>query len=131
MCDAMCYHLRMRQLITRVDDRLLDDVKAKARAEGVSVNTFVNRLLAEATRTMSRRREIARRIAEAGLTVYVTPSQPPPTHEEVQAMWRGVGPVAEESLAWARSEFWMRSEDGRTLYDENGNVRYTQEDPDE
>ncbi len=118
----------MRQLITRLDDRLLDDVKTRARAEGVSVNTFVNRLLAEATRATSRRREIARRIEEAGLTVQVTPTQPPLTHDEVWRMTRGWGPVAAEALAWARSEHWMRSEDGRTLHDEHGNVRATRRD---
>ncbi len=119
----------MRQLITRVDDRLLEDVKAKARAEGVSVNRFVNRLLAQATQSMGRRREIERRIAEAGLTVQVTPTQPPPTHEEVWAMTRGMGPLGDEALAWARSESWMRSEDGRELRDEHGNVRYRKQDP--
>jgi hypothetical protein len=102
----------MRQLITRVEDQLLDDVKAKARAEGISVNTFVNRVLAEATRTMSRRREIARRIAEAGLTVHVTPSQPPPTHEELRERLRGIGPVAEDAIALAKSESWMFDGDG-------------------
>lgn len=121
----------MRQLITRVDDRLLDDVKARARAEGISVNTLVNRLLADATRATSRRREVARRIAEAGLTVHVTPSTAPLTHEEVWAMTKGLGPIAEEALAWARSEHWMRSQDGRTLHDEHGNVRYTHRETDE
>lgn len=107
----------MRQLITRVDDQLLDDVKARAKAEGVSVNTFVNRLLTQATRTMGRRREIARRVEEAGLAVYLTPSEPPPTHEEVWAMTSGMGPVAKEALAWARSEFWQRDQDGNLLWD--------------
>lgn len=119
----------MRQLITRVDDELLDDVKARARAEGVSVNTFVNRLLAEATRTMSRRREIARRIAAAGLTVQVTPSQPPPTHEQLWEMLRGIGPVADDAMALAKSESWMFDEDGNFVRERFDSGRWPNQEP--
>jgi hypothetical protein len=92
----------VRQLITRVDDQLLDDVKARARAEGVSVNTFVNRLLARAVETMDRRRDLDRRIAEAGLAVAVTPSQAPLPLDEAIALTRGLGPQAGRALDWTR-----------------------------
>ena len=48
----------MRQLITRVPDDILDACKRKARAEGVSMNAFVNRLLARAAEADERGREL-------------------------------------------------------------------------
>ena len=92
----------MKQLITRVDDRLLDGVKERARREGVSVNTFVNRLLARAVESDDQNRDIERRIAAAGLTVHVTPGMVPPSREEVIEMMRGAGTSVSDALDWAR-----------------------------
>jgi len=91
----------MKQLITRVPDDVLDACKRRAKAEGVSMNMFVNRLLARAAEVDERGRELDRRIAEAGLTVvYPTPSRVPPTLDEVLEMTRGTGTaVLDELLA--------------------------------
>ena len=94
----------MRQLITRVDDGLLDRVKERAQREGVSMNTFVNRLLAKAVETDDRRRDLERRIEAAGLTVRVTPRSIALPRDEVIAMNRGSGTSVSEALEWARSE---------------------------
>jgi hypothetical protein len=94
----------MRQLITRVDDELLDRVKARARVEGLSVNAWVNRLLAQAVVADDRRRELERRIAAAGLTVRVVPSKVPSPRDEVIARTRGAGTAVSEALDWTRSE---------------------------
>ena len=94
----------MRQLITRVDDRLHAAIKERARREGVSVNTLVNRLLAHAVEAEDRGRELDRRIAAAGLTVRVTPRSIAPPRDEVIAMMRGSGTSVSEALDWARSD---------------------------
>ena len=94
----------MRQLITRVDDDLLDRVKERARREGVSMNTFVNRLLVEGRgdrRSAPRPRATHR---GSGLTVRVTPSKVPLPRDEVIAMTRGAGTAASEALEWTRGE---------------------------
>ena len=95
----------MRQLITRVDDELLDRVKERARRDGVSMNTFVNRLLAKAVETDDRRRDLERRIEAAGLTVRVTPRSIALPRDEVIAMTRGSGTSVSEALDWARGEY--------------------------
>jgi hypothetical protein len=94
----------MRQLITRVDDVLLERAKARARREGISMNTFVNRLLADAIGVDDRQRELERRIAAAGLTVRVTPSTVPPPRSEVIERTRGAGTSVSEALEWTRGE---------------------------
>jgi antitoxin FitA len=94
----------MRQLIARVDDRLHAAVKERARREGVSVNTLVNRLLARAVEADDRGRELERKIAAAGLTVRVTPRSIAPPRDEVIAMTRGSGTSVSEALEWTRGE---------------------------
>lgn len=42
---AICYHLAMKQIITRVDDDLADALKHQASRTGESVNSYLNRLL--------------------------------------------------------------------------------------
>ena len=92
----------MRQLITRVDDELHDRVKERARSEGLSVNAYVNRLLAQAVLADDRRGELERRIAAAGLTVHVMPSKVPPPRADVIARTRGAGTAGSEALDWTR-----------------------------
>ena len=94
----------MRQLITRVDDALLERAQARARREGVSMNTFVNRLLADAVGADDRQRELEHRIAAAGLAVRVTPSRVPPPRSEVIESTRGAGTSVSEGLEWTRGE---------------------------
>jgi hypothetical protein len=91
----------MKQLITRVPDDVLDACKRRAKAEGVSMNTFVNRLLARAAEADERGRELDRRLAEAGIdVVYPRLDRIPPTMDEVWEMTRGSGTaILDELLA--------------------------------
>lgn len=91
----------MKQLITRVPEDVLDACKRKAKAEGVSMNTFVNRLLADAAAADERGAELDRRLAEAGIkVVYPQLDRVPPTMEEVWAMTAGTGTaILDELLA--------------------------------
>jgi hypothetical protein len=91
----------MKQLITRVPDDVLDACKRKAKAEGVSMNTFVNRLLADAAAADEKGAELDRRLAEAGIkVVYPVMDRVPPTDEELAAMLRGTGTaILDELLA--------------------------------
>ncbi|MFN8623789.1 MAG: hypothetical protein U0869_23860 [Chloroflexota bacterium] len=91
----------MKQLITRVPDDVLDACKRKAKAEGVSMNTFVNRLLAQAAAADEAGAELDRRLAEAGIrVVYPTLTRVPPTMEEIWAMTAGSGTaILDELLA--------------------------------
>jgi hypothetical protein len=91
----------MKQLITRVPEDILDACKRKAKAEGVSMNTFVNRLLAQAAEADEQGAELDRRLAEAGIrVVYPVMDRVPPTMEEVWAMTAGTGTaILDELLA--------------------------------
>jgi len=94
----------VKQLITRVPDDVLDACKRKAKAEGVSMNAFVNRLLVEAAEADERSSELDRRIAALGLTVHIVPSTPAPRLEEVLELTRGAGTALSEALEWSRGE---------------------------
>ena len=94
----------MKQLITRVPDDVLERCKQKAKAEGVSMNTFVNRLLAQAAEADERSAELDRRIAAAGLTVRVTPSMQPPGLDKALELTRGAGSALSEALEWSRGD---------------------------
>jgi len=91
----------MKQLITRVPDDVLDACKRKAKAEGVSMNTFVNRLLAQAAAADEKGAELDRRLAEAGIkVVYPVMDRVPPTDEELARMLHGTGTaILDELLA--------------------------------
>jgi hypothetical protein len=91
----------VRQLITRVPEDILDACKRKARAEGVSMNTFVNRLLARAAAVDEAGAELDRRLAEAGIrVVYPVMDRVPPSMEEVWAATAGSGTaILDELLA--------------------------------
>lgn len=91
----------MKQLITRVPEDVLDACKRRAKAEGVSMNTFVNRLLAEAAAADEQGAELDRRLAGAGIkVVYPVMDRVPPTMEEVWAMTAGTGTaILDEMLA--------------------------------
>jgi antitoxin FitA len=94
----------MKQLITRVPDEVLDACKRRAKAEGVSMNAFVNRLLAQAAEEDERSAALERRIAAAGLTVRVTPSMQPPGLDEALELTRGAGSALSEALEWSRGD---------------------------
>ena len=92
----------MRQLITRIDEDLHDRLKARAAAEGRSVNSFVTELLSRAVGAGSET-SIRGRLARDGLLV--VPPQPaqPPTPEDAVALTRGAGRAASDALEHDRS----------------------------
>jgi plasmid stability protein len=93
----------VKSVITRRDNDLHQALGARAKAEGRSVNSLINELLAQAVSTDDRRRVIDARIRAAGLEVVVSPRVPPPTHAEVWAMTRGAGTVASEAIDAGRA----------------------------
>jgi plasmid stability protein len=91
----------MRQLITRIDDKLHARLKARAAAEGRSVNSLVTDLLADGLSGQSGRDRLREQIEAAGLRVVVPP--PPPrgrrlSREEVIDLTRGWGTAVTEAL---------------------------------
>ena len=93
----------MRQLITRIDDDLHERLKARARAEGRSLNALVVEALADATREPGDERERLRaRLLSSG--VLVTPPQPARVRSRasVIAATRGAGAAVSEELAAER-----------------------------
>jgi plasmid stability protein len=91
-------------MIARIDDELHSRLKARAAAEGRSLNDLVTAALAAAVDQPTSRRTIRARASAAGLLV--TPSQPKriPTREEALAATRGLGQVASTALAAERAD---------------------------
>jgi len=85
-----------------MDDELHRAITARARAEGRSVNSLINGLLASAVSTDDHRRVLEARIRAAGLEVVVSLDRSPPTHAEVWAVTRGAGQIASEAIAAGR-----------------------------
>jgi plasmid stability protein len=87
----------VRQLITRIDDDLHDRLKARAAAEGRSMNAFVTDVLARAV-VGDADGSVRAHLARAGLLV--VPPQPvnPPTLEAVLLSTSGAGRAASEAL---------------------------------
>lgn len=79
----------MRQLITRIDDSLHARLKARARDEGLSMNTLVTGILEEAVPEESPRERLRRRLRAEGRLVEIEVPANPPSLEEVREMLRG------------------------------------------
>lgn len=97
----------MRQLITRIDDDLHARLKARAAAEGRSMNALVQDLLAHELPPESPREWVRRRAEAAGIRIVVPPlpEGPVPTRDEAIAMTRGAGRAGSEGLDWARGKW--------------------------
>lgn len=86
----MCYHERMKQLITRIDERLHGRLKARAQTEGRSVNALVTEVLEAAVPELDMRAQVRARMVAAGALVVSPPLDGDvPTMEEVLALTRG------------------------------------------
>ena len=94
----------MRQLITRLDDDLHARVKAKAEAEGRSMNEFVTETLKVAVGKTETREEWHKRMLAEGKAVAFAPEGPVPTREELAEMMRGTGTAVSAALEWSRGE---------------------------
>ena len=64
-----CYRVRVRQLITRIDEDLHRRLKERARDEGRSLNALVTQILEEAVPDESPRARLRRRLRERGMLV--------------------------------------------------------------
>lgn len=79
----------MKQLITRIDERLHGRLKARAQAEGRSVNALVTEALEAAVPELDARARVRVRMVAAGALVVSPPPKDVPTMEEVLALTRG------------------------------------------
>ncbi|MFF5987777.1 toxin-antitoxin system HicB family antitoxin [Prauserella flavalba] len=94
----------MKQLITRIDDELHAKVKAKAAAEGRSVNDLVAGLLEAAVREDESPQEWHRRMVAEGKAIAFEPEVPPPGRKQLAELMRGTGTAVSEALDWTRGE---------------------------
>jgi plasmid stability protein len=93
----------MRQLITRIDERLHAELKARAAAEGRSVNALVKELLSAGLASGDERTAVKARAESLGLHV-VPPSQGrPPSREAAIAGTKGAGRAASRALEAERA----------------------------
>ncbi|HUR18394.1 MAG TPA: toxin-antitoxin system HicB family antitoxin [Acidimicrobiales bacterium] len=94
----------MRQLIARIDDELHERLRARADAEGRSMNAVVVEVLDAAVPALDPRARLrARLAAEAMLYVPPTPPTPDvPTHADVETSERGSGTAVSDALAAER-----------------------------
>lgn len=95
----------MRQLITRLDDDLHARVKAKAEADGRSMNEFVTETLKAAVGREETREEWHKRMLAEGKIIVFEPESPAPGRDELEKMSRGWGTAVSEALEWTRGEW--------------------------
>lgn len=88
----------MKQLITRVDDELHARLKARAAAEGRSLNDLITAVLSTAVTESNSREAVRARARAAGRLV--VPDRPTrvPSHDEVRAIGRRLGRAVSEAL---------------------------------
>lgn len=98
-----CYHTLMRQLITRIDDRLHQELKARAAAEGRSVNALVVELLSSVLASGGERAAVRARAKAAGMVVTPRPQRRPPSLDTAIASTKGAGRAASQALARDRA----------------------------
>lgn len=93
----------MRQLLTRIDEDLHEDLKARAAAEGRSVNAVVTGILRDAVTVSDPRAALRARIREAGLEVAIPPPGTSLPRDEAIELTRGLGTLASEALEAERA----------------------------
>lgn len=95
----------MRQLITRVEPDLHLALKERAAAAGLSLNTFVVRILADAVAVPLTERERWKAWARGeGLVVQTQGTPDPDAREAAIRQTRGIGPIADDLMRAIRSE---------------------------
>ena len=87
----------MRQLSTRIDDQLYLDLKARAAAEGRSMNALVSQVLGAAVASRDERRVMFERLRAAGRLVYPAGAPGTVTRAEAIATTLGAGAAAREA----------------------------------
>lgn len=101
----MRYHGGVKQLITRIDDELHARLKARAEAEGRSMNDLVTEALRGVVAKTETRTEWKRRLIAEGKVVHVEPPAQVPTLDEIEDLTRGWGTAVSEALDWTRGEW--------------------------
>lgn len=95
----------MKQLITRIEESLHRKLKAKAGAEGRSVNDLVTELIRREVGAITERDAFRTTLMAAGLLVVSPkPQGRGPSLSDVLDANRGSGPVVSEYLDWARGD---------------------------
>jgi plasmid stability protein len=92
----------IRQLLARVDDSLHRRLKARAAAEGRSVNALVAQLLERGLASSDERARVRARLEALGLARSARPSRRPPSRERAIAVTRGAGRSGSAALAAER-----------------------------
>ena len=94
----------MKQLITRVDDELHARLKARAVAEGRSLNDLVTEVLAAAVGHRLTRLVVETRAQAAGLLVRPPRPQTQVSREQAPQATRGTGSAVSDALETERRE---------------------------
>ncbi len=95
--------MAMRQLIARVEDGLHARLRAKAAAEGRSLNKLVAEALEASLETDDERAVLWARLAAGGRRVLPPRQMSAPTAASVERLTRGAGTAAGEALAAERA----------------------------
>ncbi|MEV6874802.1 toxin-antitoxin system HicB family antitoxin [Amycolatopsis sp. NPDC051128] len=95
----------MKQLITRIDDELHARLKARAEAEGRSMNDLVTEALRGVVAKTETRTEWKRRLIAEGKVVHVEPPARVPTLDEIEDLSEGWGTAVSEALDWTRGKW--------------------------
>lgn len=93
----------MRQLIARIDDDLHARLKAKAAAEGRSLNDLLTEALKAAADGSDERAEVWARLAARGSRVVPPRAAQVPTAAAVEQLTEGAGNAASTALANERA----------------------------
>src|SRR6266508_4085537 len=105
----------MRQLITRIDERLHEALKFRAAAEGRSVNALVTELLSSGLAPADERSMVRARAESRGLMVTPRPPRRPPSRDAAISGTKGAGRAASEALEAERARRSRTRGPGRPL----------------
>ncbi|GAA1033054.1 MULTISPECIES: FitA-like ribbon-helix-helix domain-containing protein [Amycolatopsis] len=95
----------MKQLITRVDDELHARLKARAEAEGRSMNDLVTEVLSAALNREETPEAWKARLLAEGKLVTFEPERKPVGLDELERRSAGWGTSVSEALDWSRGEW--------------------------
>lgn len=93
----------MSQLIARIDDELHEQLKARAAAEGRSLNALVNDVLSHAVSAWTEKSRVRAELASKGTLVVPTPPPAAPSREAAIAATAGAGNAASAALRAERT----------------------------
>lgn len=94
----------MRQLITRIDDELHARLKARAAAEGRTLNDLVTEALRGVLAQGESPRQWKERLLAEGKLVSFEPAREPVGLDELERRSQGWGTAVSEALDWTRGD---------------------------